>query len=233
MVLLGSLTCPTHWHCLWGNNYILVTQCVTSQVLHWFYNSSFLHINIRIFMNSCKFYQIRKTMYLILCRFRKKVPFDLFGWTACWSKSFKADLTSWICVKALLLQRTSLQGEIELPLQSTKLKSESDFWRHFRVLCHARLVGDAYLLAHIYIFLFQLWKFDAGGQSHNMVYSLHHFMHGIYCMTVKRSYKGKWVLLNPWHKRLWRINNFCKRRLGTIMLRLQNRYFWWPLSNYN
>ena len=112
--------------------YILVMQRVTSQVLHWFYNSSFLHINIRIFMNSCKFYQIRKTVYPILCRFRKKVPFDLFGWTVCWSKSFKANLTSWICVKALLLQRKSLQGEIELPLESTKLESKSDFWRHFR-----------------------------------------------------------------------------------------------------
>ena len=199
-------------------------------MLHWFYNSSFLHINIRIFTNSCKFDQIRKTMYPILCRFRKKVPFDLFGWTACWSKSFKADLTSWICVKALLLQRTSLQGEIELPLQSTKLESESDFWWHFCVLCHARWETSGRCL---FIGTYLHWKFDAGGQSHNMVYSLHHFMLGIYCMTVKRSYKGKWVLLNPWHKRLRRIDNFCKRRLGTIMLRLQNRYFWWPLSNYN
>ena len=132
-------------------------------MLHWFYNSSFLHINIRIFMNSCKFYQIRKTMYPILCRFRKKVPFDLFGWTACWSKSFKADLTSWICVKALLLQRTSLQSEIELPLQSTKLESESDFWWHFRVLCHARwetsgrcLFIDTYL--HFFIPTLKVWR---------------------------------------------------------------------------
>ena len=66
----------------------------------------------------------------------------------------------------------------------------------FCVMQGGRLVGDAYLVAHIYIFLFQLSKFDAGGQSHNMVYSLRHFMLSIYCMTVSRSCKGKWVLLN-------------------------------------
>ena len=43
-----------------------------------------------------------------------------------------------------LQQRTSQQGETELPPQSTNLKSESDFfyiaffWRIFRVSCHAR-----------------------------------------------------------------------------------------------
>ena len=84
-------------------------------------------------------------MHPILCRFRMKEPFDLFGWTACWSNSFKADLSSWICMKALLLQRTSQQlNKAKLnyhwsPLESTKLKFESDFWRHFRVSCHARL----------------------------------------------------------------------------------------------
>ena len=30
---------------------------------------------------------------------------------------------------------TSGEIEIELPPESTKLKSESDFWRHFRVSC--------------------------------------------------------------------------------------------------
>ena len=34
-------------------------------------------------------HKIRKTVYPILCRFRKKVSFDLFGWTACWSKVSK------------------------------------------------------------------------------------------------------------------------------------------------
>ena len=54
-------------------------------------------------------------------------------------------------------------------------------------------------------------------------------MLGIYCMTVSRSCKGKQVLPNPWHKRLRHINNLCKMRLSTIMLRsqsdLQSRYF--------
>ena len=64
--------------------------------------------------------------------------------------------------------------------------------------------------------------FDAEGQSHNTVYALHHFMLGIYCMTVGRSCKGKRVLPNPWHKRLRHINNLRKRRLGTITLRSQS-----------
>ena len=70
--------------------------------------------------------------------------------------------------------------------------------------------------------------FDAEGQSHNTVYALHHFMLGIYCMTVGRSCKGKRVLPNPCHKRLGHINNLRKRRLSTIMLLsqsdLQSRY---------
>ena len=83
-------------------------------------------------------HKIRKTVYPNLRRFRKKVSFDLFGWTACWSKSFKANLSSWVCMNVLFLKRTSQQGEIKLPPESTKLKSESDFWRHFRVSRHAR-----------------------------------------------------------------------------------------------
>ena len=70
--------------------------------------------------------------------------------------------------------------------------------------------------------------FDSEGQSHNTVYALHHFMLGIYCMTVGRSCKGKRVLPNPWNKRLRHINNLRKRRLSTIMLLsqsdLQSRY---------
>ena len=37
--LLDSLTCPTHR--------LLVTQCVTSQAQHWFYNSSFLYVSVK------------------------------------------------------------------------------------------------------------------------------------------------------------------------------------------
>ena len=103
-------------------------------------------------------HKIRKTVYPILCRFRKKVSFDLFGWTACWSKSFKADLSSWICIKVLLLKRTSQQGEIELPPESTKLKSESDFWRYFRISCHARweIKRETLIYSHIFTFFWFL-----------------------------------------------------------------------------
>ena len=96
-------------------------------------------------------------------------------------------------------------------------------------------VGDAYLVAHQFTFFCSNFVvlFDAGGQSHNTVYPLPRFMLGIYCMTVSRSCKGKRVLPNPRHKRLQHINNLCKRRLGTIMLRLQSdlqsRYFLWPM----
>ena len=154
------------------------------------------------------------------------MPIDLFGWTACWSKSFKADLSSWVCMKALLLQKTSQQGEIELPLELMKLKSESDFWWQFRVSCHARWET----IAHIFTFCCSNFVrlFDTGDQSHNTVYTLHRFMLGIYSMTLSQSCKGKRVLPNPRHKRLWHINNLCKRKLGTIMLRVQSRYFLWP-----
>ena len=171
-------------------------------------------------------HKIRKTVYPILCRFRKKVSFDLFGWTACWSKSFKADLSSWICIKVLLLKRTSQQGEIELPLELAKLKSESDFWRLFRVSFHARWgLSRSRLFSRTYWHFFCsnfVGLFDAEGQTHNTVYALHLFMLGIYCMTASRSCKGKRVLPNPWHKRLRHINNLGKRRLGTIMLRTQS-----------
>ena len=108
-------------------------------------------------------HKIRKTVYPILCRFRKKVSFDLFGWTACWSKSFKADLSSWIC-----------EG-----LAPTENKSTRRNWITTGVRLLAPLlcfvsckVGEkvAYLVAHIYIFCFNfVGLFDAGGQSQNTV----------------------------------------------------------------
>ena len=60
---------------------------------------------------------------------------------------------------ALLLQRTSLQAENELPLESTKLKSESGFWWHFRVACHKR--WETLIVAYFsgtYILHLQAWK---------------------------------------------------------------------------
>ena len=116
-------------------------------------------------------HKIRKTVCPILCRFRKKVPFDLFGWTACWSKSFKADLSSWICMKALLQNRTSQQARrnwITLPPDSTKLKSGSDFWRHFGVSCHTRSGSPARRLFNRNF----VGLFDGRGQSHYTVYAL-------------------------------------------------------------
>ena len=80
-------------------------------------------------------------------------------------------------------------------------------------------------LSHIFTFCCSnfVGLFDTGDQSHNTVYTLHRFMFGIYCMTVSQSCKGKRVLPNPWQKRLQHINNLCKRKVGTIMLRVQRR----------
>ena len=131
-------------------------------------------------------------MHPILCRFRKKVPLDLFGWTACWSKSFKSDLSSWICMKALLLQRTSLHGEIELTLESTKLKSESDYFLVALSCC----VSQGGSLSHInlHFVVLTLWDYLTQEASHTI-----RFMLGIYCMTESRSWKRKRVLPNPRH----------------------------------
>ena len=80
-------------------------------------------------------------------------------------------------MKALLLKRTSEQGEIELQTESTKLKSKSDFWRHFRVSYHARCSGTV-IQSHIFTVFCShfVGLFDAGGESRNMVYAFHRFM---------------------------------------------------------
>ena len=170
-------------------------------------------------------HKIRKTVYPILCRFRKKVSFDLFGWTACWSKSFKADLSSWICIKVLLLKRTSQQGEIELPPESTKLKSESDFWRYFRISCHARweTKWEKLIYSHIFTFFWFLlcgiiWCRGPVTQNGFTLFIVLCLVSTV-SMTVSGSCKGKRVLPNPRHKRLRHMNtDLRKRRLGTIML---------------
>ena len=170
-------------------------------------------------------HKIRKTVYPILRRFRKKVSFDLFGWTACWSKSFKADLSSWICIKVLLLKRTSQQGEIELPPESTKLKSESDFWRYFRISCHARweIKRETLIYSHIFTFFWFLlcgiiWCRGPVTQNGFTLFIVLCLVSTV-SMTVSGSCKGKRVLPNPRHKRLRHMNtDLRKRRLGTIML---------------
>ena len=155
-------------------------------------------------------HKIRKTVYPNLRRFRKKVSFDLFGWTACWSKSFKADWSSWICMKALLLKRTSQQGEIELPPESKKLKSESDFWGHFLQggrLSGSRLFSRTYLQVFCSNFegLFDagIWRRGPVTLAQNSLRSS--LFYAWYLLLVwlwaGPVYQGKQVLPNPLHKR--------------------------------
>ena len=138
----------------------------------------------------------------------------------------------------MLLKRASQQGQIELPPELAKLKSELDFWNLFRVSCHARWgLSGRRLFSRTYLHFFCsnfVGLFDAEGQSHNTVYALHRFMIGIYCMTVSRSCKGKRVLPNPWHKRLRHINNLRKRRLGnyaSLAKRLAVYTSWWKATS--
>ena len=192
-------------------------------------------------------HKIRKTVYPILCRFRKKVSFNLFqrrfhcfslagGWTACWSKSFKADLSSSICIKVLLLKRTSQQGEIELPPESTKLKSESDFWRYFRISCHARweIKRETLIYSHIFTFFWCLlcgiiWC--RGPVTQNGLRSSSFY--GCYLLLVwlwAGPVRGSGFCQIPGTRDCGTlINNLRKQRLATIILRsqsdLQSRYF--------
>ena len=148
--------------------------------------------------------------------------------------SKRADF-SWICIKVLLLKRTSQQGEIELPPELAKLKSESDFWRLFRVSFHARwgLSGSRlFSRTYLHFFVLTLWDYLTQRASHTILFTL--FIVSCLVSTVwlwadKGTAEGKRVLPNPWHKRLWHRNNLRKRRLGTITLRLQrdsqSRYF--------
>ena len=105
------------------------------------------------------------------------------------------------------------------------------FWWHIRVI----KVGDkvTYLVAHIYISCSNfVGLLDAGHQSHNtysLRSSLFYAWYLLYDGEPVLLLKGKRVLPNPRHKRLWHINKFCKRRVGTIMLLLQSRHFLWPL----
>ena len=153
------------------------------------------------------------------------MPFDLIGWTAYWSKSFKVFLSLY-------------EGLAPTENKSTRRNwnttgvNKTEVWVTFLVAVSCFMsckVG----VSRTYIFTFCcsnfVGLFDTGDQSHTTVYTLHRFMLGIYCMTVSRSCKGKRVLPNPRHKRLWHINNLWKRKLGTIMFHVQSRYFLWPL----
>ena len=82
-------------------------------------------------------------------------------------------------------------------------------------------MGEAYLVAHIYIFLvLTLWDYLMQGASHTKRFTL--FI--VLClvstvsMTVSGPCKGKREMPNPRHKRLQHMNtDLLKRRLGTIM----------------
>ena len=124
-------------------------------------------------------------------------------------------------MKALLLQKTSLQGEIELPLKSTKLKSESRLLVALGPLAFVLRVMKGGRLSHIFTFSGSNFVelFDAGGQSHNTVCSSSfHAWYLLYdCEPVLEVEAG---FANPRHKRSRHTNNLCKRILGTIMLPL-------------
>ena len=83
-------------------------------------------------------------------------------------------------------------------------------------------MGEAYLVAHIYIFsVLTLWDYLMQGASHTKRFTL--FI--VLClvstvsMTVSGSCKGKREMPNPRHKKLRHTNtDLRKRRLGTIML---------------
>ena len=116
-------------------------------------------------------YNIRKTVYPILCRFRKKVPFDLLD-----RKVSKPTCLS----EFVRLPCSTAQGEIELlPLISLKFESDfldNIFWQHFRVSCHALKVGDKVAkVSHIYIFfgLLLLWDYLTQEARHAIRFTLY------------------------------------------------------------
>ena len=104
---------------------------------------------------------------------------------------------------ALLLQRTSLQAENELPLESTKLKSESGFWWHFRVACHKRwetlivaYFSGTYILHFFFCCCSNFVRLSRGPVTQCGIRS-HRFMLqilSIYSMTESQSCKAKRVL---------------------------------------
>ena len=83
-------------------------------------------------------------------------------------------------------------------------------------------MGEAYLVAHIYIFLvLTLWDYLMQGVSHTKRFTLFIVLCLVstFSMTVSGSCKGKREMPNPRHKRLQRMNtDLRRRRLGTIML---------------
>ena len=144
-------------------------------------------------------------------------------------------LSSWICIKVWQLKRTSQQGEIELPPELAKLKSESDFWRLFRVSCHARwgLSGTRLFsrVTYLHFFVLTLWDYLTQRTSHTILFTL--FIASCFVSTVwlwAGPVRGSGFCQIPGTRDCGTlINNLRKKRLGTIILRsqsdLQSRYF--------
>ena len=144
-------------------------------------------------------------------------------------------LSSWICIKVWQLKRTSQQGEIELPPELAKLKSESDFWRLFRVSCHARrgISGTRLFsrVTYLHFFVLTLRDYLTQRASHTILFTL--FIASCLVSTVwlwAGPVRGSGFCQIPGTRDCGTlINNLRKKRLGTSILRsqsdLQSRYF--------
>ena len=126
-------------------------------------------------------------------------------------------LSSWICIKVWQLKRTSQQGEIELPPELAKLKSESDFWRLFRVSCHARwgLSGTRLFsrVTYLHFLVLTLWDYLTQRASHTILFTL--FVASYFVSTV-------WLWAGP-----VRGSGFCQipgtRDCGTLINNLRKK----------
>ena len=124
-------------------------------------------------------HKIRKTVYPILSRFRKKVSFDLFGWTACLIKKFESRL---VFLNLYDGQVNKAKLNYHQSRRNWRLSQIFGGTFVFRVMQGGRLSGR-HLFSRTCLHFF--WSnfvglFDAEGQSHKTVYALHRFMLGIY-----------------------------------------------------
>ena len=151
-------------------------------------------------------HKIRKTVYPILSRFRKKsviwfVRLESLPDQKVWKPTCFPEFVWW----------SGQQDETEVWVRVFK----GTFV--FRVMQGGRRLFSR---TYLHFFGLTLWDYLTQGASHTKRFTL--FI--VLClvstvsMTVSWSYKGKRVFPNPRHKRLRHMNNLRKRRLGTIML---------------
>ena len=86
----------------------------------------------------------------------------------------------------------------------------------------------AYLVTHGHIFLLKLCGIICRRRPVTQ-HGLHSSSFYAWYLLYDCEQEGKQVLPNPRHKRLRHMKKLCKRRLSTIMLRLQSRHFLWSL----